>query len=189
MHKKDGDNPHFWYNPTYVEQVADQITADYKALDSADAAYFTQQRAAFENALKLYHDRIASIKAKFSGQRVGATESIFVYMANALGLDLISPPEFMQAIAEGNDPPAAIAERVTARPLRALVISVLLALLFTWGGLTVAFYSPYPVGFFITSLAFGGYILVRLPPFARDWTRAKPRQSADTPAALEEMQV
>jgi zinc/manganese transport system substrate-binding protein len=37
---------------------------------------------------------------------VAATETIFVYMASALGLDLISPPEFMQAVAEGNDPPA-----------------------------------------------------------------------------------
>jgi zinc/manganese transport system substrate-binding protein len=42
---------------------------------------------------------------------VGATEDIFVYLASALDLDLISPPEFMQAAAEGNDPPArAVAE-------------------------------------------------------------------------------
>ena len=27
-------------------------------------------------------------------------------MAQALGLNLVSPPEFMQAVAEGNDPPA-----------------------------------------------------------------------------------
>src|SRR5439155_23001749 len=33
-------------------------------------------------------------------------ESIFVYMGQALGLTLVSPPEFMQAISEGNDPPA-----------------------------------------------------------------------------------
>ncbi len=104
--KKEGDNPHFWYSPTYVEQVADEITKDLTSLDGADAAYFTQQRAAFETALKPYHDRIATIKQKFAGQKVAATESIFVYMADALGLDLITPPEFMKAVAEGNDPPA-----------------------------------------------------------------------------------
>ena len=38
---------------------------------------------------------------------MGATEDIFAYLANATKLDLISPPEFMQAVAEGNDPPAA----------------------------------------------------------------------------------
>src|SRR6202022_1780862 len=32
--------------------------------------------------------------------------SIFVYMARALGVNLISPPEFMQAISEGSTPPA-----------------------------------------------------------------------------------
>ena len=104
--KKDGDNPHMWYSPNYVETVANQITKDYQSLDPKDSAYFTEQRAAFETALGPYHQRLNEIKSKFAGRTVGATESIFVYMANYLGLDLISPPEFMQAIAEGNDPPA-----------------------------------------------------------------------------------
>lgn len=38
--KKAGDNPHFWYNPDYVERVADQITSDYKSLDLRMAAIF-----------------------------------------------------------------------------------------------------------------------------------------------------
>ena len=104
--KHEGDNPHFWYNPEYVERVANQITKDYQSLDPKDSAYFTAARQAFETALTPYHQRLNEIKATFAGRKVGATESIFVYMANYLGLDLISPPEFMQAIAEGNDPPA-----------------------------------------------------------------------------------
>jgi zinc/manganese transport system substrate-binding protein len=104
--KKEGDNPHFWYSPTYVEQVADQITKDLSSVDSADAAYFAQQRTAFETSLKPYQDRIAAIKQKFAGQKIAATESIFVYMADALGLNLISPPEFRRAVSESNDPPA-----------------------------------------------------------------------------------
>jgi zinc/manganese transport system permease protein len=63
--------------------------------------------------------------------------------------------------------PAAIAGRLTARPARALLLAVILALLFTWGGLTVAFYAPYPVSFFITTFAFGTYLLVRLVTAAR----------------------
>lgn len=104
--KKSGDNPHFWYNPDYVTQVADKITAEYKSLDSGDASYFDQQRTAFTSSLQPYLHRLAEIKQKFAGAPVGATESIFVYMASYLGLNLISPPEFMQAVAEGNDPPA-----------------------------------------------------------------------------------
>ncbi|MEA2634974.1 MAG: hypothetical protein QOH92_1741, partial [Chloroflexota bacterium] len=106
LNKKAGDNPHFWYNPAWVDKVADRITADYQALDSADSAYFSHQREAFRNALQPYHDALAHIRSSFSGVAVGSTESIFVYMAQALGLHLISPPEFMAAISEGTDPPA-----------------------------------------------------------------------------------
>src|SRR5712691_11324299 len=106
LNKKAGDNPHFWYNPDWVDRVADRITADYQLLDAADAGYFRQQREAFRTALKPYHDAIAHIRSTFSGVPVGSTESIFVYMAPALGVNLISPPGFMQAISEGNDPPA-----------------------------------------------------------------------------------
>ena len=104
--KKQGDNPHFWYDPDYVIEVADQITSEYRSIDSADASYFDQQRAAFATSLEPYMRRLTEIKHKFAGQPIGATESIFVYMAQYLGLHLISPPEFMQAVAEGNDPPA-----------------------------------------------------------------------------------
>jgi len=106
LDKKAGDNPHFWYNPDWVEKVADRITADYETLDAADAGYFNQQRESLRVALQLYHDAITQIRSRFSGVPVGSTESIFVYMAQTLGLNLISPPEFMQAISEGNDPPA-----------------------------------------------------------------------------------
>jgi zinc/manganese transport system substrate-binding protein len=104
--KKEGDNPHFWYSPAWVAQIADKITATFKSADSADASYFDQQRAALDAALKPYRDRVAEIKQKFGGVKIGATESIFVYMASALGLNLISPPEFMTAVAEGTEPPA-----------------------------------------------------------------------------------
>jgi len=46
------------------------------------------------------------IKQQFAGTPVAATESIFVYMANATGLKIITPPAFMEAVAEGNDPSA-----------------------------------------------------------------------------------
>jgi zinc/manganese transport system permease protein len=58
--------------------------------------------------------------------------------------------------------PAAIAVRFTSRPPMAILTGVILALAFTWLGLSIAFYSPHPVSFFITSLAFATYIAVRL---------------------------
>ncbi len=66
--------------------------------------------------------------------------------------------------------PAAIAVRFTSRPGLAILIGVALALVFTWLGLAIAFYSPHPVSFFITSLAFGTYVAVRIAEPARSWT-------------------
>src|SRR5260370_18846418 len=58
--------------------------------------------------------------------------------------------------------PAAIAQQLAKRPLRVIIISVAVALITTWLGLFVAFYEPYPVSFFITSIVFVFYLLARL---------------------------
>ena len=58
--------------------------------------------------------------------------------------------------------PAAIAVRLTSRPLAAIASGAGIALGFTWVGLSIAYYSPHPVSFFITSLAFGTYLVVRV---------------------------
>ena len=58
--------------------------------------------------------------------------------------------------------PAATAQQITARPVAGVMLSVALALTVTWLGLALAYFSIYPVGFYITSIAFGLYALTRL---------------------------
>jgi zinc/manganese transport system permease protein len=58
--------------------------------------------------------------------------------------------------------PAATAQYLASRPHRAIILSVIIALLATWSGLFIAFYTPFPVSFFITGIAFSTYLLVRL---------------------------
>lgn len=103
--KKDGDNPHFWYSPSYVNDVVTQMEHDLITIAPADKPYITQQYQKLTASLAGYQDRIASIKQQFKGEKVAATEDIFQYLANASGLDLISPEPFIEAVAEGNDPP------------------------------------------------------------------------------------
>jgi zinc/manganese transport system permease protein len=55
--------------------------------------------------------------------------------------------------------PAATAARLTARPALGIALSVLIAVLVSWLGEAIAFYSPYPIGFWVTTLAFAGYLL------------------------------
>jgi len=100
-------NPHFWYSPYYVNDTVKAIFRDLVSIDPADSAYYTQQYASLNASLGVYNERIHEIASQFAGTKVAATEDIFVYLANATRLDLVSPPAFMQAVAEGNDPPAA----------------------------------------------------------------------------------
>ena len=101
-----GANPHFWYSPTYVNDTVNAMYKDLVSIDPTNTAYYTQQYAALNASLAVYNGRIDEIKQQFGGTKVASTESIFVYLANATGLDLVSPPAFMQAVSEGNDPPA-----------------------------------------------------------------------------------
>jgi zinc/manganese transport system permease protein len=57
--------------------------------------------------------------------------------------------------------PAAIAQDITTRPAMAVVVAMTLSVVFLWTGLTIGYFTPYPVGFFITTFAFGTYLIVR----------------------------
>jgi len=70
------------------------------------SSYFDTQASAVDQAFGTYRQLISQINGQFGNVPVGATESIFVDMAYATGLKLLTPPEFMQAISEGNDPAA-----------------------------------------------------------------------------------
>jgi zinc/manganese transport system permease protein len=62
--------------------------------------------------------------------------------------------------------PAATAQRLTARVGRGVALSVGIALLTIWSSLIAAYLSSYPVGFFITTFALGGYLAARLAQVA-----------------------
>jgi zinc/manganese transport system substrate-binding protein len=104
---KPGGNPHRWYSPTDVQMVIGQIVRDYSKLDPKDASYFRQQQAHFETqGLAQYKRLLATIKRTYRGVPVGASESIFVPLAQALGLKLVTPASFLKAVSEGAEPTA-----------------------------------------------------------------------------------
>jgi zinc/manganese transport system substrate-binding protein len=105
---KPGGNPHRWYSPSDVQKTIEAIVADYNKLDPKNGGYFAQQKAHFETSgLAQYKQLIATIKRKYHGVPVGASESIFAPLAQALGLRLLTPPTFLKAISEGTEPTAA----------------------------------------------------------------------------------
>ena len=74
--------------------------------------------------------------------------------------------------------PAATAQRLTPRPAAGLVLTVGIGWVVAWAGLIAAYYSPYPIGFWVTSFAFAGYL-------AAHAATAAARQRARRPARAE----
>jgi zinc/manganese transport system substrate-binding protein len=104
---KEGGNPHRWYSPDDVHTVISRITDDYKKIDPTNAPFFDQQRQRLESqTLSRYNALISEIKVKYTGTPVGASESIVTPLADGLGLKLLTPESFLNAINDGADPTA-----------------------------------------------------------------------------------
>jgi zinc/manganese transport system substrate-binding protein len=121
-----GANPHVWYGPNNVNKIVQAIESSLTDVNPGASSYFANQLSNFQNgALAAYTASLQQIQAQDKGVAVGCTESIFVYMAQYTGLNLISPPGFMDAIAEGNDPTAqdlaTFQNQITTHQIKVLV--------------------------------------------------------------------
>ncbi len=100
------DNEHVWYSIVNMQAIAQAINGDLKKLDAADATTFDSNLRTFTQSLQQIQQKIDGMKGKYAGTPVGLTETIYLYQAGQLGLNVLTPFEFQKAIAEGNDPPA-----------------------------------------------------------------------------------
>lgn len=55
--------------------------------------------------------------------------------------------------------PGAAAHQFTARPGAGVLLSVAIAVVVTWCGMGFAFFTPYPIGFWVSTFAFAVYLL------------------------------
>ena len=76
--------------------------------------------------------------------------------------------------------PAATAQRLTARPAASLALTIAFGVVTAWLGLAAAYFSIYPVGFYVTTFGFAGYVL------AAAWTAARMRVRSRYAAAAEQ---
>ncbi len=70
--------------------------------------------------------------------------------------------------------PPATAQLLTPRPARSLALSVALALVTAWVALFIGYYSTYPIGFWLTTIAFGLYVLAQATRWAPRFLRPAP---------------
>jgi zinc/manganese transport system substrate-binding protein len=100
------DNPHVWYGVENIQTIAKSITAALEKIDPADKDAFDANLSVFLQSLAQIQQKLADLKAKYSGVPVALMETIFLYQTGPIGLNVLTPFEFEKAVAEGNDPPA-----------------------------------------------------------------------------------
>ena len=78
--------------------------------------------------------------------------------------------------------PAATAQQLTARPMLSFALTIVFGLVIVWLGLAIAYFSIYPVGFYITTIGFAGYVLAAGVRAVAARTRPARRKTATAPA-------
>jgi zinc/manganese transport system substrate-binding protein len=104
--RKNGDNKHVWYEPQTMLRLAGAVTDALARIDPDNARSYRDRRRLFETSYKPFTDKVAALRAKVAGTPVAVTEPVFGYMAEALGLKVLTSEAFQKAIEEGEDPPA-----------------------------------------------------------------------------------
>jgi len=102
-----GGNPHQWYSQTAVLAFVDRVTKDLARVDPRHrAGYDARARALLSTGLADYRTLIVKIRSAYAGTPIGGSESIVSVLAGTLGLRLLTPQSFVNAVAEGNEPTA-----------------------------------------------------------------------------------
>ncbi|AEA61904.1 metal ABC transporter solute-binding protein [Burkholderia gladioli] len=86
--KKPGDNPHLWYDPATMPAAALAISAALGAADPSHKADYDANLAGFLASLKPIDAKVAALRAQYKGVPVTATEPVFGYMSDAIGLEM-----------------------------------------------------------------------------------------------------
>jgi zinc/manganese transport system substrate-binding protein len=104
-HVVPGANPHLWYDPKIVRMVAKAVADRLTAADPGDAARYTTQLRAFDLSLMPVLNKIGELRGKYAGMPVTATEPVFDYMAQAIGLQMRNGA-FQLAVMNDTEPSA-----------------------------------------------------------------------------------
>ena len=105
VHRKSGDNPHIWYDPATMPVLARHLAEALSRLDPPHRADYAERLAAFEDSMKGVRAKVSELRGKYAGTVVTATEPVFGYMADALGLKMRNA-RFQLAVMNDTEPSA-----------------------------------------------------------------------------------
>jgi zinc/manganese transport system substrate-binding protein len=103
--KKTGDNPHVWYDPATMVAFAKSLSDALTTTDPSHKDGYADRLARFQDSIKPIQDKIAELHDRLSGTPVTATEPIFGYMFDALGMQ-VRNESFQLSVMNNTEPSA-----------------------------------------------------------------------------------
>lgn len=97
-------NPHLWYKPGVMQQVAQKIEQELAKQQPAHAAYFQSQLQQFDASLSPWTQELSQLKQDFPNAPVAVTEPVADYLLEAAGMKVMTPWAFQAAVMNGVDP-------------------------------------------------------------------------------------
>lgn len=121
-------NPHLWYAPGTMPAVAAAVARALSHLDPGHAALFRHNVAAFDATLEPWRRAMATLRHRFAGAPVAATEPVADDLVAAAGLRMVTPWAFQADVMNGVDPSPqlvqALQDELTHHRVRALLYNV-----------------------------------------------------------------
>jgi zinc/manganese transport system substrate-binding protein len=124
--RKSGDNPHLWYDVKAIDGLARALQDELSRIDPAHRGAYTERAERFAASLRPLRERIASLRARYAGAPITATEPVFGDMSDALGLAMRNA-RFQLAVMNGTEPSArdmaAFERDLDTRAVKALIVN------------------------------------------------------------------
>jgi zinc/manganese transport system substrate-binding protein len=122
LHRRPGDNAHLWYDPAAMPALAASLCATWAYGSPASARRCAETQA----SLASIAERVATLRRRFAGAEVAATEPVLGPLLAALGL-VDRHAGFERAVMNGAEPRAtdiaALEDAVRTRRIRLLVVN------------------------------------------------------------------
>ena len=103
--KKPGDNPHIWYDPAAMLALAKALADELSSADPAHRTGYQQRLASFQASVQPIQAKITTLRGRLAGTPVTATEPVFGYMFEALGMQ-VRNQSFQLSVMNNTEPSA-----------------------------------------------------------------------------------
>jgi len=107
-------NEHLFYDYATVGKVVDAIVAAFTRADPSHSTLFSTRGAQLQAKLRALEASELNLSGVTSGVAVAITEPVPNYLLAALGMKVVTPIAFSEAIEQGTDAPATAVEQALA---------------------------------------------------------------------------